>query len=105
MVDHGSAGLPECRPTESSAPEPCFQNIHLEKKSTCKQHSKPTSSPKVDGFRFNRAALLNVGASEVPPHFNYLAMHDVDLLPMNNVSIKPCADFSAWDTSPWDSLP
>ena len=24
MVDHRSTGLPECGPTESSAPEPCF---------------------------------------------------------------------------------
>ena len=24
MVDHKSTGLPECGPTESSAPEPCF---------------------------------------------------------------------------------
>ena len=24
MVDHRSTGLPECGPTESSAPEPCY---------------------------------------------------------------------------------
>ena len=24
MVDHKSTGLPECAPTESSAPEPCY---------------------------------------------------------------------------------
>ena len=24
MIDHRSTGLPECGPTETSAPEPCF---------------------------------------------------------------------------------
>ena len=28
MVGHRSTGLPECGPTESSAPEPCFYNIY-----------------------------------------------------------------------------
>ena len=27
MADHRSTGLPECGPTESSAPEPCFFNF------------------------------------------------------------------------------
>ena len=27
MVDQGSTGLPECGPTESSDPEPCFSNV------------------------------------------------------------------------------
>ena len=29
MVGHRSTGLPECGPTESSAPEPCFSSILL----------------------------------------------------------------------------
>ena len=29
MVDHRSTGLPECGPTESSAPEPCSIYSHL----------------------------------------------------------------------------
>ena len=42
----------------------------------------------VDGFRFNRAALLNAGFLESqknsdPPPCDYLALHDVDLVPKN----------------------
>ena len=29
MVGHRSTGLPECGPTESSAPEPCFLFVNL----------------------------------------------------------------------------
>lgn len=37
----------------------------------------------IDRFRFNRASLINVGFLVSRDEFNYLAMHDVDLLPMN----------------------
>lgn len=37
----------------------------------------------VDRFRFNRASLINVGFMYVRDHFDYIAMHDVDLLPLN----------------------
>jgi hypothetical protein len=34
-----------------------------------------------DGWRFNRAALINVGFKESSSSCDYIAMHDVDLLP------------------------
>ncbi|KAK4327883.1 hypothetical protein Pmani_001689 [Petrolisthes manimaculis] len=37
----------------------------------------------VDNLRFNRAALLNVGFLESGVDCDYVAMHDVDLLPLN----------------------
>ncbi|XP_049952006.1 beta-1,4-galactosyltransferase 7-like isoform X2 [Schistocerca serialis cubense] len=37
----------------------------------------------IDNYRFNRAALINVGFREVCPQCDYIAMHDVDLLPLN----------------------
>ncbi|KAM5300916.1 beta-1,4-galactosyltransferase 7 isoform 1-T1 [Glossophaga mutica] len=37
----------------------------------------------VDHFRFNRAALINVGFLESGNGTDYIAMHDVDLLPLN----------------------
>ncbi|CAD7084637.1 unnamed protein product [Hermetia illucens] len=37
----------------------------------------------VDRYRFNRASLINVGFLFVKSDFDYIAMHDVDLLPMN----------------------
>lgn len=38
----------------------------------------------MDKYRFNRASLINVGFSETEKAFDYIAMHDVDLLPMND---------------------
>ncbi|XP_032456541.1 beta-1,4-galactosyltransferase 7 [Nasonia vitripennis] len=38
----------------------------------------------IDRYRFNRASLINVGFLEVKKDFDYIAMHDVDLLPMND---------------------
>jgi xylosylprotein 4-beta-galactosyltransferase len=38
----------------------------------------------VDELRFNRASLINAGFSLVRHDVDYIAMHDVDLLPMNN---------------------
>lgn len=38
----------------------------------------------VDRYRFNRASLINVGFLETEKEFDYIAMHDVDLLPMND---------------------
>ncbi|XP_043476521.1 beta-1,4-galactosyltransferase 7 [Leptopilina heterotoma] len=38
----------------------------------------------VDKYRFNRASLINVGFLEVKNNYDYIAMHDVDLLPMND---------------------
>ncbi|MEE6479899.1 hypothetical protein FKM82_012405 [Ascaphus truei] len=37
----------------------------------------------VDHFRFNRASLINVGFLESGNETDYIAMHDVDLLPLN----------------------
>ncbi|KAM8847734.1 beta-1,4-galactosyltransferase 7 [Synchiropus picturatus] len=37
----------------------------------------------VDHYRFNRASLINVGYLESGNDTDYLAMHDVDLLPQN----------------------
>lgn len=38
----------------------------------------------VDHYRFNRASLINVGYLESGNDTDYLAMHDVDLLPLND---------------------
>ncbi|XP_017777118.1 PREDICTED: beta-1,4-galactosyltransferase 7 [Nicrophorus vespilloides] len=37
----------------------------------------------VDGYRFNRASLINVGYLFTKADYDYVAMHDVDLLPLN----------------------
>ncbi|XP_057655176.1 xylosylprotein 4-beta-galactosyltransferase isoform X1 [Diorhabda carinulata] len=37
----------------------------------------------VDQYRFNRASLINAGFLEVRANYDYIAMHDVDLLPLN----------------------
>lgn len=37
----------------------------------------------VDRFRFNRASLINVGYILTNNTHDYIAMHDVDLLPLN----------------------
>lgn len=37
----------------------------------------------VDRFRFNRASLINIGFLFAKENFDYMAMHDVDLLPLN----------------------
>jgi xylosylprotein 4-beta-galactosyltransferase len=40
----------------------------------------------VDNFRFNRASLINIGfLSSMNDNCDYMAMHDVDLLPNNNL--------------------
>ncbi|XP_067628510.1 beta-1,4-galactosyltransferase 7 [Eurosta solidaginis] len=38
----------------------------------------------VDRYRFNRASLINVGFRFTSAVYDYIAMHDVDLLPMND---------------------
>ncbi|KAH8315195.1 hypothetical protein KR074_005484 [Drosophila pseudoananassae] len=38
----------------------------------------------VDRYRFNRASLINVGFQFTSNVYDYIAMHDVDLLPMND---------------------
>jgi xylosylprotein 4-beta-galactosyltransferase len=38
----------------------------------------------IDRFRFNRASLINVGYLYARDNFDYIAMHDVDLLPLNS---------------------
>lgn len=38
----------------------------------------------VDSYRFNRASLINVGFIFVKHDYDYIAMHDVDLLPLNS---------------------
>ncbi|KAF7996378.1 hypothetical protein HCN44_002010 [Aphidius gifuensis] len=43
----------------------------------------------IDRYRFNRASLINVGFIYTKKNFDYIAMHDVDLLPINdNLSYK-----------------
>lgn len=37
----------------------------------------------MDNYRFNRASLINVGYLETKSNYDYIAMHDVDLLPLN----------------------
>lgn len=37
----------------------------------------------VDRYRFNRASLINVGYLYTKDDYDYIAMHDVDLLPIN----------------------
>ncbi|XP_064600700.1 beta-1,4-galactosyltransferase 7-like [Liolophura sinensis] len=37
----------------------------------------------IDNFRFNRASLINVGFLESANDTDYIAMHDVDLVPLN----------------------
>ncbi|XP_045455387.1 beta-1,4-galactosyltransferase 7 [Melitaea cinxia] len=37
-----------------------------------------------DNNRFNRASLINVGFIYTKKDYDYIAMHDVDLLPLNN---------------------
>lgn len=37
----------------------------------------------IDDYRFNRGSLLNAGFKEIRNDFDYIAMHDVDLLPLN----------------------
>ncbi|KAF5287533.1 hypothetical protein FQR65_LT12204 [Abscondita terminalis] len=38
----------------------------------------------IDGYRFNRASLINVGYLQTKDAYDYIAMHDVDLLPLNS---------------------
>ncbi|XP_013110457.2 beta-1,4-galactosyltransferase 7 [Stomoxys calcitrans] len=38
----------------------------------------------VDRYRFNRASLINVGFRFTSGVYDYIAMHDVDLLPLND---------------------
>ncbi|XP_065371766.1 beta-1,4-galactosyltransferase 7 [Calliphora vicina] len=38
----------------------------------------------VDRYRFNRASLINVGFRFTSGVYDYMAMHDVDLLPLND---------------------
>jgi len=37
----------------------------------------------VDKFRFNKASLINIGFLESSPSCDYIAIHDIDLLPLN----------------------
>lgn len=37
----------------------------------------------IDNYRFNRASLINVGYLFTKFNHDYIAMHDVDLLPLN----------------------
>lgn len=38
----------------------------------------------IDRYRFNRASLINVGFRFCSEVYDYIAMHDVDLLPLND---------------------
>lgn len=37
----------------------------------------------MDTYRFNRASLINIGYLYTKKEYDYIAMHDVDLLPLN----------------------
>lgn len=37
----------------------------------------------VDSYRFNRASLINIGYLYTKTDYDYVAMHDIDLLPLN----------------------
>lgn len=37
----------------------------------------------MDKYRFNRASLINIGYLYTKREYDYIAMHDVDLLPLN----------------------
>lgn len=50
----------------------------------------------VDNLRFNRASLINVGVLESDSECDYIAMHDVDLLPVN-----PKLDYSYPSEGPY----
>ncbi|KAJ3587263.1 hypothetical protein NHX12_010861 [Muraenolepis orangiensis] len=50
----------------------------------------------VDHYRFNRASLINVGYMESGNDTDYLAMHDVDLLPLN-----PALDYGFPEEGPF----
>ena len=47
-------------------------------------------------LRFNRASLINVGYTESGNDTDYLAMHDVDLLPLN-----PALDYGFPEEGPF----
>lgn len=53
----------------------------------------------IDRFRFNRASLINVGFLEVNKEFDYVAIHDVDLLPMNDELLYSFPDKSPYHVS------
>ncbi|XP_034038186.1 beta-1,4-galactosyltransferase 7 isoform X2 [Thalassophryne amazonica] len=57
-----------------------FMHTYLNKK---KIRHKIIIVNQVDHYRFNRASLINVGYLESGNDTDYLAMHDVDLLPLN----------------------
>ena len=38
----------------------------------------------IDRYRFNRASLINIGYLYTKSMYDYIAMHDVDLLPLND---------------------
>lgn len=38
----------------------------------------------IDRLRFNRASLINVGFLHTKNNYDYIAMHDVDLIPLND---------------------
>lgn len=58
-----------------------FMHTFLNKK---KIRHKIVVINQVDHYRFNRASLINVGYLESGNDTDYLAMHDVDLLPLND---------------------
>lgn len=56
----------------------------------------------VDRFRFNRASLINVGFLYTKNKFDYLVIHDIDLLPLNkNLSYYYPIDGVLHISAPW----
>lgn len=55
-----------------------------------------------DRFRFNRAALMNVGFLYVKDKFDYIVTHDIDMLPLNqNLSYEYPIDGVFHVMAPW----
>lgn len=50
----------------------------------------------IDTYRFNRASLINAGFLETLKDYDYIAMHDVDLLPLNNNLLYAYPDKGAY---------
>lgn len=56
----------------------------------------------VDKFRFNRAALINVGFLYARNKFDYLVIHDIDLIPLNkNLSYECPIEGVSHVLAPW----
>ena len=63
--------------------------MYFEVPSTIDNHWLNQYTSQIDAYRFNRASLINVGYLRAREECDYMAMHDVDLLPLNrNLSYR-----------------